>query len=298
MIVLAAIPFLIGVGLFPSSAYIGRALPPALATWLLTVLALTVSLTGGLVLSLVASVSLAQTPLAGRLGHWSSSSVRSEGPPVWLGVVTALVVVALLSAAARRGLRGIRAVALANRSVRGLELPESNLVLLDHGAPTAYAVGGIHRRIVVSTSMLRALPANERRVLLAHEAARIRHHHYLFVQLCAIAAAANPFLRTSVVAVRASVERWADESAARDVGDRKVAARSLARAAMARAVTRPPAGALGGVDGDVVLRVRALMTEAPRHRSAALQRTGRRGDDLLARGRMVRPACPRHHRNR
>ena len=267
MIPLATIPFLLGVALFLLTPRIGRSLPPALATFVLTGLALTVSLTAGLALSAVAVVSLAQLPVAGQLGHWSAATIGSDsGLPLWVGATTAFIVVGLLSAAVFRALRAIRAIVLAGRAVRGLEIPASNLVVLEHEFPTAYAVGGRHGRVVVSTSMLKALPADERRVLLAHEAAHVRHHHYLFVQLCEVAAAANPLVRRTVAAVRTSVERWADESAAGDVGDRALAARSLARASLARAGSRSLAGTLGASDGDVVVRVRALLAEPPNHR--------------------------------
>jgi hypothetical protein len=63
------------------------------------------------------------------------------------------------------------------------------------------------------------------------------------------------------------VERWADEDAAAQVGDRALTARALARAGLARAAARraTPALALPAVDGDLVDRTRALLTApAPR----------------------------------
>ncbi|MCW2527564.1 MAG: peptidase Ste24p [Pseudonocardiales bacterium] len=267
MIALAAIPFVFAIVLHVTSPAIGRKLPPALATWLLSILSLTTALTGGLVLSTVAVVSFARLQIAGQLGHWSPSAVGTGGaPPLWLGAPAAVVVAGLLLAAVMRGVASVRATTSAHRALRGLQSGDTNLVLLDHDLPTAYAVGGLHGRIVVSTAMLKALPANERRVLLAHEAAHIRHHHHLFVQVCEVSAAANPLLGRSVAAVRSSVERWADEIAADEVGDRQLAARGLARAALARAGSRTLAGTLAGADGEVVVRVRALMTEPLRHR--------------------------------
>jgi Zn-dependent protease with chaperone function len=267
VIVLSVLPFVFALALHFSSGFIGRTLPPALATCLLTVLSLTVSATCGLILSALAVISLARIPLAAQLGHWSASIVQHGGaPPVWLGVLATAVVAILLTAAVLRCLRSISAIAGARYALRGLEVPQSNLVVIDNAAPTAYSVGGLHGRIVVSTAMLRALSADERRVLLAHEAAHVRHHHYLYVQLCEVAAAANPLVRASVSAVRASVERWADEAAARDVGDRGLVARGLARAALARSTMPPVAGSLGISDGEVVLRVRALMSAPPAQR--------------------------------
>ena len=116
--------------------------------------------------------------------------------------------------------------------------------------------------MVVSTAMLRALPPAERRALLAHEAAHLRHHHHLHVQLAELAAAANPLLRPLAAAVHAGVERWADEEAAAEVGDRALAARPLARAGLARAGAgrhRVP----GAGDAAVAERTRALLAPRP-----------------------------------
>ena len=87
--------------------------------------------------------------------------------------------------------------------------------------------------------MLRVLSADERRVVLAHEAAHLARHHHLYIQLADLAAAANPLLRPTASGVRLAVERDADEVAAGEVGDRRLAARALARAGLAKAGTSP-----------------------------------------------------------
>lgn len=46
-------------------------------------------------------------------------------------------------------------------------------MVLDDPVPDAYALDGLLGRIVVSTAMLRALVADERRALLAHESAHL-----------------------------------------------------------------------------------------------------------------------------
>jgi beta-lactamase regulating signal transducer with metallopeptidase domain len=119
--------------------------------------------------------------------------------------------------------------------------------------------------------MLRALPADERRVVLAHEAAHLSRRHHVYVQLAELAAAANPLLRWSARGVRLAVEREADELAAGDVGDRHLAARALARAALARAGTSSQSGpapdvALAAADGFVAHRANALLSPPPRPR--------------------------------
>jgi Zn-dependent protease with chaperone function len=264
MIVLAALPFVVGILLAANVRRLSGWLPPAAATWLLTGLALTVALTCGLVLSAAAVLSVAQLPVAARAGRWSADALRDDGsPPVTLGVATSLVVLLLLGAAVLQALRTVRAMLAARAAVRSLPDARANLVIVHDDDPTAYAVGGAAGRIVVSTGMLHALSAGERRVLLAHEAAHLRCRHHLFVQLTDLAAAANPLMRPVSAAVRCTIERWADEAAAREVGDRRLAARGLARAALSRSAFRPPAPALGIADADVPARVQALLAPPP-----------------------------------
>jgi beta-lactamase regulating signal transducer with metallopeptidase domain len=155
------------------------------------------------------------------------------------------------------------------RTCRRLGPDVDGLVVVEDEQPDAYALPGLGGRVVVSTAMLRALPSDERRVLLAHEAAHLAHRHHLWVQVAFVAAAANPLLRPAARAVRAGVERWADEIAAAEVGDRALTARALARAGLARTNGRRRVGrplALGGADGAVVDRARALLAGPPPRR--------------------------------
>src|SRR5690606_14740688 len=81
-----------------------------------------------------------------------------------------------------------------------------------------------------------------------------------------LAAAANPLLRPLVRVVSTSIERWADEDAARDIGDRRLAARALARAALLTSGRAGPSGALAVADHAVVHRVRALLAPPAQRR--------------------------------
>jgi hypothetical protein len=69
-----------------------------------------------------------------------------------------------------------------------------------------------------------------------------------------------------------AVERWADEVAAEEVGDRARAARALARAGLARSAGRGPrrglSVALAGTDSAVADRARALLAGPPPRRRA------------------------------
>jgi hypothetical protein len=76
-------------------------------------------------------------------------------------------------------------------------------------------------------------------VLLAHERAHAHGQHYLFTSVSRLAAAANPLLRPVTAQVGYTVERWADEHAATETGDRGLAARAVARAALASSAAPP-----------------------------------------------------------
>ncbi len=82
-------------------------------------------------------------------------------------------------------------------------------------------------------------PCGERDVLLAHERAHAKHSHYLFTSAARLAAAANPLLRPVAAQAGYTVERWADERAAAQAGDRALAARAIARAALAASAAPP-----------------------------------------------------------
>lgn len=267
------VPLVTSAVLWLAGARVGRRLPPRTGVRLLTAAALVTALATGFVLAVAAFDAAAQLPPVAALGHWSAGVVRTGGGmSAVVGVLAGLTVSVLLGAALRRTARCGWDLALAARTCRRLGPGVAGLVVVEDEHPDAYAVPGIRGRVVVSTAMLRALPAEERRVLLAHEHAHLAHHHHLYVQLADLAAAANPLLRPLATAVRAGVERWADEIAATEVGNRHLAARALARAGLARtaaaARTAPaPTIALGATDTAVADRTRALLAGPPHRRN-------------------------------
>ncbi len=82
----------------------------------------------------------------------------------------------------------------------------------------------------------------EQPVLLAHERAHAVGLHYLFGTAARLAAAC-PLLHPVTAAAGYTMERWADEHAAAVTGDRRLAARAIARAALATAAAALPAPA-------------------------------------------------------
>jgi Zn-dependent protease with chaperone function len=270
VIVAMTLPLAVSVLLGVSAARLGRRLPPGTAVRLLTAAMLVTALANGFVLAVAGLLVLAQIPLVAALGHYSARVLGSGLPvPVVAGGVAAVTVCGLLAAALRRAALGGRDLVLAAVACRRLGPAVNGLVVVDDDEPDAYTLPGLGGRVVVSTAMLRALPADERRVLLAHEAAHLSRRHHLWVQAAELAAAANPLLRPAAAAVRAAVERDADEIAAAEVGDRALAARALARAGLARAAARRATAlqvALAGADAAVAERARALLAGPPPRR--------------------------------
>jgi hypothetical protein len=205
-----------------------------------------------------------------RLGQWSAGAVAHQRDfPAALGFVALAVVVVALGAAVVRALRSLTDLVRGARACGRLEPVAGDLVVLDDPDPVAYAVAGRPGRIVVSTAMLARLTAEQRRALIAHEAAHLRHRHHLYVHLTRLAAAANPLLRPVVGTVAAGIERWADEDAAVEVGSRTVTAHALVRAAGAGA-GRSTGAVLAAAEHGVVDRVRALLAPAPTDHARSL----------------------------
>ncbi|MFD8482155.1 M56 family metallopeptidase, partial [Kitasatospora sp. NPDC059673] len=107
------------------------------------------------------------------------------------------------------------------------------LTVLDDDRADAYALPGRPPRIVATTGMLAALSAPERAALLAHERAHLAGRHHLLLAAAEYAAACHPALRPLRGALGYHLERWADECAAAEVGDRALTARAIGRAALA-----------------------------------------------------------------
>jgi hypothetical protein len=119
-------------------------------------------------------------------------------------------------------------------------LPGDDLVVLPDSRAFAFALPGRRGRVVATDTMLRALTAPQRRVLIAHERAHLRARHPTMLAMVQFAAAANPLLVPVGRAVRFLGERHADEWAAAAVGDRDLVVAALAAAALA-AVVHPSA---------------------------------------------------------
>jgi Zn-dependent protease with chaperone function len=131
--------------------------------------------------------------------------------------------------------------------------------------PVAYALGGRSGGVVVSRGLLAVLDDDERDAVLAHELAhlRLRHHRLLLFAhvVRATLGAAVPAACQAAASLARELEVIADEAAARAVGDRRVVARALAKAALATAGSAPALAF--GDDRDLAYRLDRLTGERP-----------------------------------
>jgi beta-lactamase regulating signal transducer with metallopeptidase domain len=268
-------PLLAAVAAWP----VAERLPPAAATWLLVLSSVVLAAASTAVLGMLALTALIRIPLVDSLAEMSRSVISHHDPP---SVPVAIAAGALLAVAATAACLALcrRAAALVEAGRQARRLPGTGqVVVTDDEAADAYTLPGVPCRIVITAGMLRALSDREREVLLAHERTHASRLHYLFTATARLAAAANPLLRPVAAATGYTLERWADERAAAVTGDRQMAARAIARAALAAtaAPSRKPrraahaASVLGAVStparmrraGPVPRRVAALLRPPP-----------------------------------
>ncbi|GAB3742231.1 M56 family metallopeptidase [Nocardiopsis nanhaiensis] len=128
--------------------------------------------------------------------------------------------------------------------------------------PIALAVAGRHGGVLVSRGLMRLLSREQLQVVFRHEHSHLRHRHHIYTTLGALAAAVFPPLNTLQKSLRLSLERWADEDAAKATDNRELVAHTIARVALAAPGPRP-SWHLTLVDAHVVERVQALLGQAP-----------------------------------
>lgn len=137
-----------------------------------------------------------------------------------------------------------------------LPLARGGLRILDVEQPLAYCLPGVRSRVVVSQGTLTALSEGEVAAILSHERAHLRARHDLVLEMFTAVHAAFPrFVRSASAldAVRLLIELLADDAAVRTAGPAH-----LARALVACASGRTPAGAMAAGGPTTVIRVRRL----------------------------------------
>lgn len=269
MIFVVYLPLILPALVVPLVRWVSGRLHPAWASWLILASALVLAASATLALGLLMFAALSVMTVFARFGHWSPTIVRHLDAvhlPIDLAASVLLTVFGVLSVSA--GVTRIRALTEARQlASRG----RGELIVVEDDRPIAHALPGRPGRIVVSTSMLASLAPAERRALLAHERAHLAGGHHLFVAVVDVLAVANPLLRPLTAVIRFTTERWADEVAAGQVGDRSVVAMAIGKAALAgRAEPARSGVALAATAGPVPRRVAALLTAPPVRRMSSV----------------------------
>ncbi len=197
-------------------------------------------------------------PAVARFGNWSPDALRTQDAVnIPLSIAAGVLLMTVLTLMAGTVVRYVR---WARQLARELdEHGGDGVVILPGDEPLAFSAPGRGGRIAISSGMLAALNPKERCALLAHERAHLALRHHLFLVTLTLSSTLNPLLRPLTSAAGFALERWADETAARHLGDRKLVARAVAKAALAG---RPPRGfAMAATGGPVPQRVSALLAQ-------------------------------------
>ncbi len=251
-------------------------LPPRAAALLLSVTSVLLAALSVGSLTLLTLAGLIRLPVIAAMGHMSALFARQAVPVhLLVGELAALVlgIVALAAGlAARQHLSELRRARDTVRRYGGA----GDLTILPDDTADAFALPGRPGRpgrIVVTAGMLRELDARERAALLAHERAHLTGRHHLLVVCADLAGCLHPALRALRGPLSFHLERWADEDAARAVGDRRLTARAIGRAALATSAAPSglrPAAVPAAAAGPVPRRVAALLAPPrPRARTTA-----------------------------
>jgi Zn-dependent protease with chaperone function len=230
---------------------------PRIASWLLTVTALALATGSTIVLALLTVSGLVGITRVSESGEWSPTVLRdlaaASGP---VALACGVLLVAVVARIVIAGVRCARwTIGVRSEAVRS----STELVVVD-GAPVAVAVPFAGGRIVVARTLLAELEPAEVRSLLAHERAHLRGRHHWFLVLAGAAHALNPLVLPLRAAAEFALERWADEDAVADVGDRRVVATAVAKAALASTESARPG--LAATGGPVPRRVAALLSRS------------------------------------
>ena len=254
MINFVALPLVVTLGVaLAGSPRLGR-LRPATAARCSAVLLTSVAIATVPTLWLIGLSGLAHAGFHNPVIDWSQHLVPDYAP------FGAIIGIASLIAALAGTIRAGRVLSH-HRRLRCTDT--CPLEFIDTDEVYAYTLPGPARTIAVSAGLRNALDDDEFGLVLAHERAHARHRHDRFKLLALLTTAFIPPIAPVMSRLDFYLERWADEEALADTGtERRVAARTIAKVALAGPSPHP---ALGIADLGVAARATALLepSEAP-----------------------------------
>ncbi|WP_436762235.1 M56 family metallopeptidase [Streptosporangium sp. V21-05] len=207
--------------------------------------------------------------------HAVLTLARGDAPqwPYWAALAFLTLAAATFVVGARRERRSLCAA-----RDQAAALPDGDVVVVvAERRPAAFTLPGQPGRpgrIVVTQGMLDALGEESHAVLVAHEHAHLSGHHHRWLLAGRLAVAAHPLLWRVRHLVGYLIERWADEQAAAQTGDRRATARAIGVAALLSPDGATPSGAVPfagrRAPGPVPRRIAALLKPLPSPRGAFL----------------------------
>ena len=242
------LPLLAAIALAVTVTTVHRSLPPVLAARAVAVTVVVVAGAAVPTLWIVGLGYLTHAPILGSGLRWCIDVFGAHDRiSPWIGLPSLLL-------AAIGTLRAARVV----RAHRRLRHDHQGFVeIACHEQPFAFTLPGRGGHVVLSSGLVELLDDDERNVVLAHELAHATHRHDRYLLVAQLAVATIPMLRPLTSRLQFSLERWADEAAVEECGDRRFVARTLGKVAL-RSVT--PVGAMSFAGLGVPARVSALLS--------------------------------------
>lgn len=253
------VPLLVAIALAVAVTTVHRRLPPALAARAVAVTVIVVAAAAVPTFWIVGLGYLAHAPFLGSGLRWCVEVFGAHDRiSPWIGPPSLVL-------AGFGTIQSVRVV----RAHRHLRHDHAGSVeIACHEQPFAFTLPGRGGHVVLSSGLVELLDDDEQRVVLAHERAHATHRHDRYLLVAQLAAATIPMLRPMASRLQFSLERWADEAAVQECGDRRFVARTLGKVAL-HGIT--PVSALGFAGLGVPARVAALLSApAPRPRSSLL----------------------------
>jgi hypothetical protein len=190
-------------------------------------------------------------------------SLMIGGPPVgWTAAVLAAVITVSGVQALRRNRRATRVARIEPWFGRHSDEADYELVVIPTPALVAMGVPGDVPQVIVSEGLVGELDGVRLLAVVEHEVAHLRLQHHRYLAVAAIVERALgilPLVRRSAMAVRQSLEVWADDDA---VSSPRASERTL-HAALLTVATKTSRPTEQHSIADVMTRARRLIHPAP-----------------------------------
>ncbi len=234
-------PALIVVAIGLVLAYLHPPMRPSAEARLLCTYATVAGLTGFTILFALTAGLVSRTDLGSLIVSACPALPIGHG----VGLVEGLVGSALLVAGSARFGLTLRQRRRLSRATGG-----RRFAVIDSSQPTAFAVPGQPGCVVVSRGLLDRVTPQQRRVVLAHEQAHLRHRHHRHLLAGEFVTSFVPILRPLAARIRLVTELAADQSAVSAIGnDAGLVARTIETVA---ALTSSPSSAVPAFGGSAI----------------------------------------------